>query len=289
MAVAVTTTTEALDDSETGVDVTNVLGFPATAPYTVRVDSEWMRVTAGAGTTTWTVTRGYSGTTADSHLLGAAIYHVPDTYADLSRIKRRLRGSADTETDADDDILSDFIDTAQSFMLANIGMFLGPTTETVILLDGRDAIADRTRLYVPYGIQTLTSVEVQASTGASWDTVTAADLVSLPRAHEPRVDPNQPTTMLMFKDVVAGNYARFPVGVANVRITGTLGWSAPPQKLGEIADTLVVRMFQARMTGQRDFVGADDEGNPIISRFLSGDDYRYLRTFRHEIFGFGTV
>lgn len=289
MAVAVTTIAEALDDSETGVDVANALGFPSTAPFTVRVGSEWMRVTDGAGTTTWTVVRGYNNTTAAAHDDASAIYHVPETYADLSRIKRRLRGAADAESTTDDDVLSDFIDIAQSYLVSQMGMFLGPTAETVILLDGRDAIADRTKLYVPFGIQSLTSVEVQASTGASWETVTAADLVSLPRAHEPRVDPNQPTTMLMFKDVVSGSYSQFPSGVSNVRVTGTLGWAAPPQKLGEIADTIVIRMFQARMTGQRDYVGNDEEGNPIISRFLSGDDYRYLRTLRHEVFGFGAV
>jgi len=289
MTVAVTTTAEALDASELGVDVADFLGFPATAPYTVRVDSEWMRVTAGAGTTTWTVTRGYAGTTAATHLTAAPIYHVPDTYADLSRIKRRLRGGADDESTVDDDILSDSIGAVQSYLVSFLGLFLGPTTVTQILLDGAQAIDSRRRLYVPFGIQTLTSVEVQPTTGASWATVTAGDLISRPRAHEPRVDPSQPTTMLMFKDVTSGSYLSFPYGYDNVRITGTLGWSAPPAKVGEVADTLVIRLYQARQTGQRDYVGNDDEGNPVVSRFISGEDRRLLRTFRHEIFGFGSI
>lgn len=287
MTVAVTKTTEALDISEQGVDVLDVLGFPATAPYTVRVESEWMRVTAGAGTTTWTVTRGYNSTTAAIHDSGTPIYHVPDTYADLSRIKRRLRGAADTETAVDDDILSDYIDVVQSHLVSFLGMFLGPSAETSISLDGAAAINGRKWLYVPYGIRTLTSVEF--STGGTWATVTAADIVSSPRAYEPRVDPNQPTTLLKFKDTVSGSYSAFPDGTENVRITGTFGWSEPPAKVGEIADTLVVRMYQARQTGQRDYVGSDEEGNPIISRFLSGEDRRVLRTFRYEIMGFGTI
>jgi len=287
MAVAVTKIAEALDNSEVGVDVADVLGFPATAPYTVRVDSEWMRVTAGAGTTTWTVTRGYASTTAATHLISTPIYHVPDTYADLSRIKRRLRGAADAESTVDDDILSDYIGIAQSQLLSYFGLFLGPTTQTSILLDGDRAIDSGRRLYVPFGIQTLTSVEVQATTGASWETVTATDLMSRPRAYEPRIDPDQPTTLLMFKDVVTGSWSSFPPGNENVRITGVLGWSAPPAKLAEMADTLVIRMYQARQTGQRDYVGSDEEGNPIISRFMSGEDRRVLRTFRYEVFGFG--
>lgn len=277
MGVAVTATTEALDVSEPGVDVANALGFPATAPYTVRVDSEWMRVTAGAGTTTWTVTRGYAGTTAATHLTAAPIYHVPDQYGSLARIKRRLRGAADVESSADDDILSDYIGIVQSHLVALLGMFLGPTTVTQILLDGRDALSDGKWLYVPFGIQSLTSVETYDGT---WATVTPTDLVSRPRVHDPRIDPNQPTTMLMFKDDVDGS---FPTGYEDVRIIGTLGWPEPPAKLGEIADTLVVKMYQARQTGQRDFVGTDEEGNPLISRFLSGEDKRVLATFGYQI------
>jgi hypothetical protein len=134
---------------------------------------------------------------------------------------------------------------------------------------------------VPFGIQSLTSVETHD--GTDWATVTATDLVSRPRAYEPRIDPNQPTTMLMFKDDVSGSLSSFPTGYEDIRITGTLGWPEPPAKLGEIADTMVIRMYQARQTGQRDFVGNDEEGNPIISRFLSGEDKRVLATFRYQI------
>lgn len=289
MAVAVTTISEALDISEAGVDVTSALGFPATPPYTVRVGSEWMRVTAGAGTTTWTVTRGYGGTTAAVHLINSAIYHVPDTYADLSRIKRRLRGGADTESTVDDDILSDFIGIVQSHLVSRLGMFLGPTAETSLLIDGFAATDAKRMLYIPFGFQSLTSLEVQSSTGAAWETVTAADLYFGPRTGEPRVDPNQPYTWLGFKDVVTGNWSYFPGGIENIRLTGVLGWPAPPEKLGEIADTIVVKMYQARQTGQRDYVGNDDEGNPIVSRYLAAEDHRVITTFWGEISGFESI
>jgi hypothetical protein len=285
MAVAVTTIAEALDASELGVDVSDILGFPASAPFTVRVGAEWMRVTAGAGTTTWTVTRGYAGTIATEHDSGRAIFHVPDTYADLSRIKRRLRGSQDVETTDDDDILSDYIDAVQGELYTRVGLFLGPTPVTEILLDGEAAIDDGRWLHIPFGIQSLTSVEVQATTGGDWETVPATDLIRLPRVYEPRLDPNQPITGLRFKDVTTGTWTAFPYGYENVRITGTLGWPEPPRKITEIADTLVVRMFQARMTGQRDYVGSDEEGNPIVSRYLSGGDRRMLDAFRWEIQG----
>lgn len=47
--------------------------FPATAPFSVMIDAECVLVTAGAGTTSWTVTRGYGGTTAAAHASGATV------------------------------------------------------------------------------------------------------------------------------------------------------------------------------------------------------------------------
>ncbi len=288
MAVAVTTVNEALDNSETGVDIINVLGFPQSGAYTVRVDSEWMRVTSGAGTTTWTVTRGYNSTTAATHDTGVAIYHVPDSYADLSRVKNYLAAGG-AETTADDDILVLLIDAVQSYMVSRLGMFLGPTTETSLTMDGEQAMTymgrKASRLRIPFGIQTLTSVTVAPQTGGTAETITAADLISGPRFYESRLDPNQPITTLTFKDVVAGNWNSFPSGVSNIVITGTLGWSEPPNRLGELADTMVIRMGHASQSGQRDLVGTDQDGLPLVSRFISSADHQVLRTFWGEISG----
>ena len=280
MAVAATVCTEAMDASETDMTVNDVLGFPASGAYTIRQDSEWMRVTAGAGTVTWTVPRGYTPPPAASHDINTAVYHVPDTYADLSRIKRRLRGTADTATTADDDLLSDLIDAVQSWLVWRLGMFLGPTTSTSIDMDGRAALMGRTRLYVPLGIQSLTSVQVAPETSGTFETVTAGDIISGPRSWEPKADPNQPTTWLQLKDVLDGNWGTWPSGYENVRIAGTLGWSEPPGVIAELADTLVIRMFLARQSGQRDLVGSDELGNPMVSRFVSSVDEGKLKSFR---------
>src|SRR5512133_1498446 len=53
---ASTTLTGALTASATTVTVSSATGFPTT-PFQIRVDDEFMQVTAGFGTTTWTVTR----------------------------------------------------------------------------------------------------------------------------------------------------------------------------------------------------------------------------------------
>jgi hypothetical protein len=64
-AIASTTTTS--------ITVASASGFPASSPYVVKIDSEYMLVTAGFGTTTWTVVRGFAASTAATHLTGAAI------------------------------------------------------------------------------------------------------------------------------------------------------------------------------------------------------------------------
>lgn len=52
----------------------NAAGFPASGSYKIMVDAEQMTVTAGQGTTTWTVTRGSGGTTATTHLISAVVF-----------------------------------------------------------------------------------------------------------------------------------------------------------------------------------------------------------------------
>src|SRR5690348_6298844 len=74
--LAQTTLNGAINNSVTSITVASSSGFPSSAQYRVRVESEIMLVTAGAGTTSWTVTRGAEGTTAVAHSTGVSVYHV---------------------------------------------------------------------------------------------------------------------------------------------------------------------------------------------------------------------
>ena len=65
-----------IDDDDTTVDVASATGFPTLAQYRARIDDEIVLITGGAGTTTWTISRGQEGTVAASHADGAAITHV---------------------------------------------------------------------------------------------------------------------------------------------------------------------------------------------------------------------
>ncbi len=63
----------------TSITVNSASGFPTSGTYTIKVDSEYMRVTGGQGTTTWTVTRNVDGTSAATHTGGASVTRVVGT------------------------------------------------------------------------------------------------------------------------------------------------------------------------------------------------------------------
>lgn len=55
----------------TSMQVASGASFPSTNGFRVKIDYEIVRVTAGAGGNTWTITRGVDGTTAVAHTAGA--------------------------------------------------------------------------------------------------------------------------------------------------------------------------------------------------------------------------
>ncbi|CAN5335283.1 hypothetical protein BH10ACI2_BH10ACI2_21050 [soil metagenome] len=69
-----TTLSAAISSSgATSITITSATGFPAAGDFIIQIDSELLKVTAGHGTTTWTVTRGFNGTTAATHSNSVAV------------------------------------------------------------------------------------------------------------------------------------------------------------------------------------------------------------------------
>jgi hypothetical protein len=62
-----TTLAAAMNATQTTLSVASASGFP-TSTFRIRIDDEYLTVTDGFGTTTWTVTRGANGSTATSHV-----------------------------------------------------------------------------------------------------------------------------------------------------------------------------------------------------------------------------
>jgi FtsP/CotA-like multicopper oxidase with cupredoxin domain len=80
-----TTRPTATTVGQTAITVASAAGFPTAGPFYVRIDGEILQVTAGQGTTTWTVSRGQLGTAAASHATGAVVTAlVTDWYAGFS-------------------------------------------------------------------------------------------------------------------------------------------------------------------------------------------------------------
>ena len=59
--------------STTSCTVASATGFPGSGTYYVQIDSEVIGITAGQGTTSWTITRGQNGSTAATHASGATV------------------------------------------------------------------------------------------------------------------------------------------------------------------------------------------------------------------------
>src|SRR5260221_769536 len=62
-----TTLNGAIDSSQTSITIASASGFPSTGQYRVLIDAEILLITAGQGTTTWTVTRHVESSTTQSH------------------------------------------------------------------------------------------------------------------------------------------------------------------------------------------------------------------------------
>jgi hypothetical protein len=69
---AATTLASAINATQTTITVASATGFPASS-FRIRIDDEIMTVTAGFGTTTWTITRGVNSSTAVSHVVSQSV------------------------------------------------------------------------------------------------------------------------------------------------------------------------------------------------------------------------
>jgi hypothetical protein len=80
-----TTAGGAMTATQPTMTVASASGFPTSGTFRIRIDDEEMDVTAGQGTTNWTITRAVDGTTAATHAAGAPVYwDSADTSGEIS-------------------------------------------------------------------------------------------------------------------------------------------------------------------------------------------------------------
>lgn len=181
-------------------------------------------------------------------------------YTTLERVKRHA-GIADAVDDAQ---LIDYIAAVDAELTRRLGVFLGPSTDTVRILDGSDAVRGGHRLWIPGGIRTLTQVRTSASWGADWETRTLTDFALGPRRY------GHPGPYAYVE--VSPSATGLPCGAADVELTGTFGWAEVPEDIAKLADMVVLRMWMDRSAGPLT--------QPTPSKFIYADDARMLGQYR---------
>jgi hypothetical protein len=192
----------------------------------------------------------------------------------LADVKLRLGRNLSTDTVDDELIVSMIGEVSDWIQTSVIHRKLTPIDATTMTLDGLDAWDDGSIMPVPAGIRTLTNVEIATATGESFGTAAAGTYFLRPT--EFNRPPGWPATQVHLSDQSSD---RFYDGYANVRLTGTFGWTEVPREVREIAATAVVRAYHARAAGQQDIIGNDDYGRPIVSRYVSRRDKDTLRRY----------
>lgn len=280
MASPQTTLSGAINGAVTALTVADVLGFPAAYAFTVEIGTERLRVTAGYGTTSWTVTRGYDGTTAAAHAGGAAVTLLQRAYTSPGAAKLRMNKTATT----DDAMLLELADGINRDLNRRIGYFVGPADDTTRVYSGRAARihCDGRRLYIPGGIRTLTGVRIATSSDGDLASVSALSDFHLGPEEWDGGSPDEPYQYVEITDNPDGDFGRFPDALRNVELTGTFGWDEVPADLAELATRQLVRAFLARSSGQTDVVGSDQAGNAIISRLWSQPDLLMVQNYRNK-------
>lgn len=269
MAIAQTTLAAAIATAgATTCTVRDVGGFASASDASdlVLIDSEFILVGAGMGTTSWSsLTRAYAGSTAAAHADGATVTRIERGWTSLVDVKDWTEIPASDTVDDSDLLLC--IEATNAYVTQCVGAFLGPSTDTTRTYRRLDPAEGGRTLMVPYGIRSFTTLELRRSSLDAWETVTSGDVILGPPSWD--LPLGAPYGWVEFIDDPVGAWHEFPVR-GEARFTGAqFGWAAAEPQGAAIARTAVTRMW-----------GARDEGalrNPTPSKFVYDDDLDVLR------------
>lgn len=188
-----------------------------------------------------------------------------------------LIGGGQTFDSADTTLQGLICDRTNQLLESEMHQVAAPISSATYLYDGRGT----RHLYLPFpttgpgigGLRAATLVEVQSATGAGYTTVAAGDYFLRGQAGM-----TGPYRWLVMSDLPAGGYA-WPDGYATVRITATAGWTAIPDDLTQLALAIAQRAWNARQSGMQNVEAVDENGRPVVARFLSLPDWRTLKRY----------
>jgi hypothetical protein len=272
---------------QASITVADFLGFPASGEYTILIDSEQLRVTAGNGTTTWTVTRGYGGTTAVTHLISTTITHVQDAYAELSDLTAVIgEGTSTAHYGLYCDLLGDV--SADIDSLCGRRFYRSPavTGTTTVYLDVTVSGQDSLRLASAFrgttdgqalDIISIASLYVRDDPASAYVEIAAGDTgYYLERgAGEGLAGTGWP-----YEDITLspqGTYTSFPAGKRAVKLIAALGFASVPSPVKRACIDEAHERFRQALGGGPSQIGVTAFGTPI---FLTGDSPQMRRLAR---------
>lgn len=199
------------------------------------------------------------------------------SYATTASLKAMI-GTTDSDDDA---VLGLVCDRVNQYIESYTRSVLAPISSTTYLYDGDGS----NRIYLPFpvdkapigGLRAVTQVEIAPYTGATFDVGTLGDF--LLRGKKSMTGPYQ---WLQFSDRPLGTYTSYRAGLQNIRVTGTAGWAAIPDDIIEVALAIAQRAWNNRQSGLQDAQGLDENGRPVVARFLSGRDFETLNRYKAQ-------
>lgn len=276
LAAAITTT------GQSSITVSAYVGFPETAAFTILIGNELLRVTAGYGTTTWTVTRGYDSTTAATALNGATVTLVPAAYCSLSDILATMAIDASGRYGL---LLDMAADVSADIDAACQRTFFVPTADATVYVDideDEDELSEascgRTTDGRALDFVSITSLWVRYSEVDAY--------VQLTQDTDWFLQPGPAGTGIAgtdwaWEDIELADFGAIPVfpeGHRAVKIVGRLGFPAIPPSVKRATVSEVRERFRQSVGGGQAPAGINQFGTPI---FLTGDSPDMRRVLRH--------
>lgn len=181
-------------------------------------------------------------------------------------------------SDTNDDAAFTAVATAvNAFIEDHIGFAAddGGTVARTYDGDGRD------RMFIRGGVNGVETLEVADQTAGTFTETT--DFVLKPYSHERPT--GWPAWYVQLTDLAD---TTFTAGYQTVRISpgtaGVWGFDAIPEELQRIADTVGVKLFQSRQSGET-VIGTTDYGQAIVSRLLDRDQMDVLDHYAFTLGG----
>jgi hypothetical protein len=201
------------------------------------------------------------------------------SYATQSALAAMI-GGGQTFDGTDTTLQGLICDRVNQLLESEMHQVAAPISSATYIYDGRGL----RHLYLPFpigaasvgigGLRAASLVEVQANTGAGYTTVAAGDYFL--RGQAPM---NGPFRWLVLSDLPTGLYNTWPDGYATVRVTATAGWAAIPDDLTMLALNIAQRAWNARQSGMQSIDGVDENGRPLVARFMGIPDWRTLKRY----------